>query len=157
MIEGQPPMKKSVSPPIHNPFTPLAITNYRDIRKRFGIKEKNRRGHIYLIGKTGTGKSTLMENMIVSDIRAGNGLAVIDPHGDLAEEVLDFVPKGRTKETIYFNPSDLAFPMGFNPLQKVDPDHHHLVVSGLISVMKKIWHEFWGPRMEQILRNAVLR
>lgn len=139
-----------------NPITPFAVTNYRDIRKRFGIKEKNRRGHMYIIGKTGTGKTTLIENMIISDIKAGNGLAVIDPHGDLAEDLLDFIPKRRVKDTIYFNPSDLEYPIAFNPLEKVDQDHRHLVASGLISVFKKIWHEFWGPRMEHILRNAIL-
>jgi hypothetical protein len=135
---------------------PFAVTDFRSIRKRFGIKEKNRRGHMYIIGKTGTGKTTLLQNMIVSDIRSGNGLAVIDPHGDLAEEILNFIPKRMIKETIYFNPSDLDYPIAFNPLERVDPDRHHLVVSGLISVFKKIWHDFWGPRMEHILRHAVL-
>ncbi len=139
-----------------NQITPFAVTDYRDIRKRFGIKEKNRRGHMYVIGKTGTGKTTLIENMIISDIKAGNGLALIDPHGDLAEDLLNFIPKRRIKETIYFNPSDLEYPIAFNPLEKVDPDHRHLVCSGLISVFKKIWHESWGPRMEHILRNAIL-
>jgi type IV secretory pathway TraG/TraD family ATPase VirD4 len=94
--------------------------------------------------------------MIVSDMIDGNGLAVIDPHGDLAEELLDFIPRARMKEVIYFNPADLEFPTGFNPLGKVHPDYHHLVSSGLISVFKKIWREFWGPRMEYILRNAIL-
>ena len=139
-----------------NPVTPFAITDYRDIRERFGIKEKNRRGHMYVIGKTGTGKTTLIENMMVSDIKSGNGLAIIDPHGDLAEELLNFIPKKRIKETIYFNPADLDYPIAFNPLEKVDRNHQHLVASGLISVFHKIWHEFWGPRMEHILRNAIL-
>lgn len=111
---------------------------------------------MYIIGKTGTGKTTFIENMIVSDIRAGNGLAVIDPHGDLAEDLLNFIPKRRINETIYFNPSDLEYPIAFNPLEKVDRDKHHLVASGLISVFKKIWHDFWGPRMEHILRHAIL-
>lgn len=135
---------------------PFAITDYRDLEKRFGIKQKNRNGHMYILGKTGTGKSTLIENMIVSDIQDGNGLAVVDPHGDLADELLNFIPKRRIKEVIYFNPADLEFPIGFNPLEKVHPDHQHLVASGLISVFKKIWSEFWGPRMEYILRNAIL-
>ncbi len=139
-----------------NPITPFAVTDYRDIRRRFGIKEKNRRGHMYIIGKTGTGKTTLIENMIISDIKAGNGLAIIDPHGDLADHLLNFIPKRRIDEVIYFNPSDLDYPIAFNPLEKVDRDHHHLVASGLISVFKKIWYESWGPRMEHILRNAIL-
>ena len=139
-----------------NPITPFAMTNYRDIRKRFGIKEKNRRGHIYIIGKTGTGKSTLIENMVTSDIREGNGLALIDPHGDLAEDVLSSVPRGRMKDIIYFNPADIEYPIAFNPLESTHPDHRHLVASGLISVFKKIWSEFWGPRLEHILRYSIL-
>ncbi|HUU50972.1 MAG TPA: type IV secretion system DNA-binding domain-containing protein [Nitrospinota bacterium] len=138
-----------------NPITPFAITDYRDIKKRFGIKERNRRGHMYIIGKTGTGKSTLIKNMAVSDIRSGNGTALIDPHGDLAEDVLNFIPKKRIKDVIYFNPGDLEFPIAFNPLEKVHPDYYHLVVSGIISVFKKIWSEFWGPRLEHILRHSI--
>jgi len=139
-----------------NPITPFAITNYRDIRRRFGIRAKNRRGHMYIIGKTGTGKSTLIQNMITSDIQDGNGLALLDPHGDLIEGVLDFVPDGRVDDVIYFNPSDLDFPTAFNPLYCQDPQSRYLVASGLISVFKKIWSEFWGPRLEHILRHAIL-
>lgn len=139
-----------------NPITPFAITDYRDIRKRFGIKEKNRRGHIYIIGKTGTGKSTLIENLAVSDIRNKKGLALIDPHGDLAEKILHLIPKRRIKDVVYFNPGDLEFPIAFNPLERVNPDNHHLVASGIISVFKKIWSEFWGPRLEHILRHSIL-
>ena len=98
-----------------NSITPFAITDYRDIRKRFGIKEKNRRGHMYIIGKTGTGKSTLIENMVISDIKQGNGAALIDPHGDLAENVLQHVPKKRIEDVIYFNPGDIDCPVPFNP------------------------------------------
>ncbi len=125
-----------------NPITFFAVTNYRDIRRKFGIKEKNRRGHIYIIGKTGTGKSTLIENMVISDIREGNGLALVDPHGDMAEDVLSFVPKRRIKDVVYFNPADIEYPVAFNPLEKVHPDQHYLVAEGLISVLKKIWSEF---------------
>jgi type IV secretory pathway TraG/TraD family ATPase VirD4 len=139
-----------------NPITPFAITNYRDVRRVFGIKEKNRRGHIYIIGKTGTGKSTLIENMAILDIRSGKGLALIDPHGDLAEDILHFIPKRRVKDTIYFNPADIEYPIAFNPLERVHPDHCHLVASGLISVFKKIWSDFWGPRLEHILRHSLL-
>jgi type IV secretory pathway TraG/TraD family ATPase VirD4 len=139
-----------------NPITFFAVTNYRDIRKRFGIKEKNRRGHIYIVGKTGTGKSTLIENMVISDVNDGHGLALIDPHGDLTEAVLDFVPKKRIKDIIYFNPGDIDYPIAFNPLESPHPDQHHLIASGLISVFKKIWSEFWGPRLEHILRNSIL-
>jgi len=139
-----------------NPITFFAVTNYRDIRQKFGIREKNRRGHIYIVGKTGTGKSTLIENMVISDVNDGHGLALIDPHGDLTEAVLDFVPKKRIKDVIYFNPGDIEYPIAFNPLESPYPDQHHLIASGLISVFKKIWSEFWGPRLEHILRNSIL-
>ncbi len=137
-------------------ITPFAITDYRDERKVFGIRQKDRRSHMYMIGKTGTGKSTLILNMLVSDIRSGRGAALIDPHGDLAEEILNYVPKERINDVIYFNPADLEYPVAFNPLEKVHPDYHHLVASGLISVFKKIWPEFWGPRLEHILRHSIL-
>jgi len=139
-----------------NPITFFAVTNYRDIRRKFGIKEKNRRGHIYIVGKTGTGKSTLIQNMVISDVNDGNGLALIDPHGDLSEGILNFVPRRRIKDVIYFNPGDTDYPIAFNPLESVHSDQHHLVASGLISVFKKIWSEFWGPRLEHILRNTIL-
>ena len=111
---------------------------------------------MYLIGKTGTGKSSLIANMAISDIRQGNGVAVIDPHGDLVQSLLLHIPKERIQDVIYFNPGDIEYPIAFNPLSKISPDHRHLVVSGLISVFKKIWFEFWGPRLEHILRNALL-
>jgi Type IV secretion-system coupling protein DNA-binding domain len=136
--------------------TPFAITNYRDIRKAFGIKQKDRRGHVYLIGKTGTGKSTLMANMMIADIKQGNGAALIDPHGDLAEEILEFIPEERMADVIYLDPADKDFPIAFNPLEKVSADGRYLVASGLISVFKKIWPDFWGPRLEHILRHALL-
>lgn len=139
----------------NNRITPFAVTDYRDIRKLFGIKQKNRRGHMYIIGKTGTGKSTLIENMAISDIKNGYGVALIDPHGDMAEEILDYVPKKRIKDVIYFNPADLEHPIAFNPLEKVPGDYHHLIVSGLLSVFKKIWPEFWGPRLEHIFRHSL--
>lgn len=139
-----------------NPVTPLAITNWRDIRRKFGIKQKNRRGHIYIVGKSGTGKSSLIGNMIASDLEQGYGLALLDPHGDLAETVLHIVPKKRIADVIYFNPGDLEYPIAFNPLENVPPDQRYLVASGLISVFKKIWREFWGPRLEHILRYSLL-
>jgi hypothetical protein len=139
-----------------NPITPFAVTNYRDIRQRFGIKQKNRRGHMYLVGKTGTGKSTLLLNMAAHDIEMGYGLALIDPHGDLAEEVLELVPARRIQDVIYLNPADLEYPVAFNPLENVSPDHRYLAASDMISVLKKVWADFWGPRLEHILRNSLL-
>src|SRR3989344_3984309 len=94
--------------------------------------------------------------MIFTDIRAGNGLAVVDPHGDLVEKVLDLVPSNRVNDVIYFNPSDVDYPIAFNPLETVDPKYRHLVASGLVGVFKKIWADSWGPRLEYILRNAIL-
>jgi hypothetical protein len=137
-------------------ITPLGVTNFRRQKKRFGIKQKNRASHIYILGKTGTGKSTLLKNMAISDIRRGEGLALIDPHGDLVKDILNFIPKKRLKEVIYFNPEDTDYPVAFNPLEEVSPNYRHLVSSGLISVFKKIWYDFWGPRLEHILRYALL-
>ena len=122
----------------------FAKTNHRNKERLFGIKTKDRMAHTYMIGKTGTGKSTLLLNMIVSDMRSGNGIALIDPHGDLAEQVLDFVPKDRIDDVIYFNPSDMENPIAFNPLENTREGYGHLVVSGLISIFKKIWHAYWG-------------
>lgn len=139
-----------------NPITFFAKTSYRDDNKLFGIKQKDRSAHMYIIGKTGTGKSTLIENMVISDIKSGNGVALIDPHGDLAENVLQFVPQKRIEDVVYFNPADIDYPIAFNPLRNVHPDHYHLVASGLISVFKKIWPAYWGPRLEHILRNTIM-
>jgi len=141
----------------HNtqPITPIALTSWRNIRKKFGIKAKNRRGHMYIIGKTGTGKSSLLAQMAISDIEQGNGLAIIDPHGDLAETLLSHIPKERIKDVIYFNPSNQEYPIAFNPLAHVPISSHYLIVSGLLSVFKKIYSEFWGPRLEHILRFSL--
>lgn len=102
------------------------------------------------------GKSTLLLNCIVQDIRRGNGVAVLDPHGDLVDRVLDYIPSRRINETIYFNPADIEFPIAFNPLYHADRSQSHLVASGLVQVLKKIWADSWGPRLEYVLRNAIL-
>lgn len=141
---------------MENEITPIGITNYRNTNQRFGIKDKDRLQHIYVIGKSGTGKSTLLENMAISDIERGNGLCIIDPHGDIAEDILKYIPEGRKQDLIYFNATDLEHPTAFNPLKGIHPKYHHLVASGLISTFKKIWNESWGPRMEYILRFSLL-
>ena len=135
--------------------TPIGVTNYRN-PVEFFIKDIDRLGHIYCIGKTGVGKSTLLENMAISDIQKGKGLCLIDPHGDIAEDILNYIPEERIKDVIYFNPADIKHSIGFNPLRSIHPDHQHLVASGLISTFKKIWVESWGPRMEYILRFSLL-
>ena len=134
----------------------FAETTFRNQYKKFGIKTDDRRRHMYLIGKTGMGKSTIQENMIVGDIRAGYGLAVVDPHGDLAEKIIQFIPEERIKDVVYFNPADMDFPIAFNVLEQVEPHLRHLVASGLVGVFQKLWADSWGPRLEYILRNAIL-
>lgn len=134
----------------------FAETTFRNQHRRFGIKTDDRRRHMYLIGKTGMGKSTILENMIVDDIRAGRGVAVVDPHGDLAEKVIQYIPAERIKDVIYFNPSDVNYPIAFNVVEQVDPQLRHLVASGLIGVFQKLWADSWGPRLEYILRNSIL-
>jgi len=134
----------------------FAQTTYRNEFKKFGIKSDDRRRHMYLIGKTGMGKSTILENMIVGDIRAGHGVAVVDPHGDLAEKIIEFIPPGRIQDVVYFNPSDIDHPIAFNVVEQVEPHLRHLVASGLVGVFQKLWADSWGPRLEYILRNAIL-
>lgn len=136
--------------------TPIGITNWRNTNQHFSIKDADRLGHIYVIGKTGVGKSTLLLNMAISDIKKGKGLCIIDPHGDIAETILHHIPEDRLEDVIYFNPKDLEYPIAFNPLKAVHPNYHHLVTSGLISTFKKIWADSWGPRLEYILRFALL-
>lgn len=137
-------------------ITPFAYTDFRNQPRKFGIKLDDRRRHVYVIGKTGMGKSVLLENMISHDVRAGHGLAVTDPHGDLVEKILDVIPSHRVNDVVYFNPSDVDYPIAFNPLESVDSKYRHLVASGLVGVFKKIWADSWGPRLEYILRNAIL-
>lgn len=137
-------------------ITVFAQTTYRNEFKKFGIKTDDRRRHMYLIGKTGMGKSTVLENMIVDDIRAGFGVAVVDPHGDLAEKIIDYIPDNRIQDVVYFNPADIDFPIAFNVVEQVEPHLRHLVASGLIGVFQKLWADSWGPRLEYILRNAIL-
>jgi hypothetical protein len=134
----------------------FAETNYRGQRRRFGIKLDDRRRHMYLVGKTGMGKSTVMERMIVNDMVAGHGVALVDPHGDLVEKMLDYVPNSRVNDIVYINPSDYEYPIGFNVLEAVDVTQRHLVASGLMGVFTKIWEGVWSARMEYILNNTIL-
>lgn len=139
-----------------NDINLFAETNFRNQRSKFGIKTNDRRKHLYVVGKTGMGKTTLLENMAIQDIQAGRGVGIVDPHGEFAEKMLDFVPSQRINDVMYFNPADLDYPIAFNAIETVDPEHRHLVASGLVGVFKKIWAETWGPRLEYVLRNAIL-
>ncbi|PCI19165.1 hypothetical protein COB64_04205 [Candidatus Wolfebacteria bacterium] len=139
-----------------NKITYFAETDFRNEKKRFGIRGIDRTKHIYVIGKTGMGKSVLLENMAIQDIQNGEGMAFIDPHGGSAEKLLDYVPQERIKDVIYFAPFDIDYPISFNIMEDVGFDKRHLVVSGLISSFKKIWIDAWSSRMEHILTNTLL-
>ncbi len=137
-------------------ITFFAKTTYRNVRKKFGIKKDDRRRHMYVIGKTGMGKTVMMENMAIQDIQKGNGIGFVDPHGEAAERLLDFIPSSRINDVVYINPADLDFPISFNIMEDVAAEHRHLVASGLMSVFKKIWPDVWSARMEYILHNSIL-
>ena len=137
-------------------LTPVWKTNFRGTDMSFGMWPNDRRRHVYIIWKTWMGKSVLLENMIIDDIKKGRWVAVIDPHGDLAEAVIGHIPKSRTNSTIIFDPSDTEWPIAFNMLEDVKPEHRPLVASGLVWIFKKIFGDSWGPRLEHILRNTVL-
>src|SRR5687768_16682161 len=121
----------------------------------FGVSPADHRHHVYVIGKTGSGKTTLLRNMLVQHLAAGQGVGLIDPHGDLAEDLLHHVPSWRADHLCYFNPGDLDFPVGLNLLANVAPDDRHLVASGIVGAFKSIWRDSWGPRLEYILYNAI--
>ena len=139
-----------------NRITYFAETDARNKRTPFGIRENDRSRHLYVIGKTGMGKSTLLENMAVQDIQNGEGMAFIDPHGKTAELLLNYVPQERIKDVLYFAPFDMEHPISFNVMEDVGYDKRHLVVSGLMSTFKKIWQDAWSARMEYILSNTIL-
>ncbi|MDD5145590.1 MAG: type IV secretion system DNA-binding domain-containing protein [Candidatus Pacebacteria bacterium] len=134
----------------------FGLTTFRNQKKKFGIKPDDRRRHIYVVGKTGMGKTEMLANMAIQDIQAGRGICFVDPHGEVAEKLLDFVPSKRVNDVVYFNPADIDYPIAFNVMEKVDPEHRHLVAAGLMGVFKKIWPDVWSARMEYILNNSVL-
>jgi hypothetical protein len=130
-------------------------TDFRNEGRVFGIRRADRRSHLYALGKTGTGKSNLLETLISQDIAAGEGVALLDPHGDLVERVALRVPRERSKDLIYLDVPSQAEVFGFNPVERVPPERRSLAASALVEVFKKIWADSWGPRLEHILRNAV--
>jgi len=139
-----------------NDINLFAKTNFRGQEAKFGIKTKDRRQHVYVIGKTGVGKTVLLKNMALQDIEAGRGLCIVDPHGEFVEEVVDKIPSHRINDVIYFNPADTEYPIGFNVLEVSDPKYKHLVASDLMGIFTKIWANVWSARMEYILNNCVL-
>ncbi|MFA5432186.1 MAG: CxxC-x17-CxxC domain-containing protein [Candidatus Paceibacterota bacterium] len=131
-------------------------TTFRGERRKFGIKTDDRRRHIYVVGKTGMGKTELLKNMVIQDIRKGHGVGFVDPHGEASEEILKFIPEERIKDVVYFNPSDIETPIAFNIMEDVDAEYRHLIAGGMMGVFKKIWPDVWSSRMEYILNNAIL-
>lgn len=134
----------------------FAQTDFRNQMRRFGIKLDDRRRHMYVIGKTGMGKTTMLENMVLHDIYAGHGVGIVDPHGDFAEKIIDYIPPHRINDVVYFNPADTSFPIGFNILEVNNEEQKHLVAAGLMGIFKKIWPDVWSSRMEYILNNTLL-
>ena len=155
--KGEPPANLPIEENVYEEgITLFAKTDFRHMQHKFGIKIADRRYHMYAIGKTGTGKSTMLENMAIDDIREGRGLAVVDPHGDLINHILEYIPENRVKDVVLFQPSDRMYPVAFNPLENVDPDLKSIVASGVVGIFKKLFAESWGPRLEYILRNTVI-
>ncbi len=155
--KGEPPANLpllSATPP--EELTILAKTSFRGAEELFGIRNPDRRRHIYVIGKSGVGKSTLLMNMSIADIRANRGVGIIDPHGEYAEKILDFVPNSRVNDVVLFSPADKEYPVAFNILELKDPELKTVVASGVVSVFKKIFGYSWGPRLEYWLRNSIL-
>lgn len=155
--KGEPPQNLPIVDDTSNQdITLVGKTSFRNEERHFGIKVKDRALHTYAIGKTGTGKSTLLSNLIVDDIVKGRGVAVVDPHGDLINDVMEFIPQDRIDDVVFFAPADRNFPIGFNLLESVDEEYKNIVASGIVGIFKKIFGESWGPRLEYILRNVVL-
>ncbi len=155
--KGEPPQNLPIQGKVEEDnLSVMGKTNFRGEEKIFGIKIPDRALHMYAIGKTGTGKSTLLKFLAIDDINKGRGLAVVDPHGDLIQDVLEYIPENRLDDVVYFSPADSKYPIGFNLLENTDPEYKNIIASGIVGVFKKIFGESWGPRLEYILRNVVL-
>lgn len=139
-----------------NPVTYFARVNSRGDRRRFGILRADRRFHIYILGRTGMGKSRLLRTLATSDILSGEGLACFDPHGDLVESLRSVVPPARAKDLIYLDPTATGSSFVFNPLEGVSPARFSLQAASIVDVFRKLWQDSWGPRLEHLLRNVVL-
>lgn len=152
----EPPSNLQIIENEESDLTPIWETNFRWENISFGIWPNDRRRHMYIIWKTWMWKSTLLENMILDDIKKWRWVAVIDPHWDLAEAIIWNIPKSRTNQTIIFDPSDISWPIAFNMLDDVSPEHRPLIASGLVWIFKKIFWDSWWPRLEHTLRNTIL-
>lgn len=137
-------------------ITYFGRVNFRNTDRLFGIKRSDRRQHVYIVGMTGTGKSVMLQNMIIQDIANGEGVCLVDPHGENVETLLRRIPDERAKDVVYFNPADADYSIGFNVLELPDTKYKHLVASGLMGIFTKIWSNVWSARMEYILNNAIL-
>lgn len=156
---AEPPSKLPVitgNTAIDEGISAFGMTNFRGVNHQFGMLRSDRSRHVYIIGQTGAGKSGTLELFALSDIFHGHGYAIIDPHGDFAVDNLRFIPGSRLKDVVYFNPADTAFPLGFNPLEVTDPNQKSNISSEVIGVLKRMFGDSWGPRLEYILRYTIL-
>lgn len=160
LLAGEPPEHLPIpnreTAPCQESINVIGRTSFKNKVVTFGIKQSDRRRHLYVIGKTGTGKSTLLANMAINDLKQSEGLCVIDPHGDLVETLLDYIPSHRTNDVIYFDPSDKERTVKLNLFEGEQVVHRELIASGIVSVFHKLYSYSWGPRLEYILRNALL-
>jgi len=147
------PLKEVEDP---SALTIIGKTDFRNKYSEFGVKLDDRKRHIYVIGKSGTGKSTLLENMVIDDINLGRGVIVVDPHGEFADKIIDSIPERRIQDVVVLDPADREWPIAFNLLEYVGEDFKGMVASGFVGIFKKIFGNSWGPRLEHILRNTVL-
>lgn len=156
---AEPPSKLPVmtgSDATDDPISPFGVTNFRGVNHQFGMLRHDRSRHVYIIGQTGTGKSGLLELFALSDVFHNQGYAIIDPHGDFAINNMKFIPGSRLQDVIYFNPADTAYPLGFNPLEVTNPNQKTNISSEVIGVLKRMFGDSWGPRLEHILRYTIL-
>ena len=159
-LSGEPPenlpIAKALSEDERKEVNFFATTEFKNEDEIFGIRSEDRRKHMYVVGKTGAGKSTLIANMAIDDIRKDRGVGIIDPHGDLSEIILDYIPNRRIQDVIYLEPFDTERPFHLNVLESRDNQHSDLIASGIISIFSKLYKDSWGPRLEYILRNVIL-
>lgn len=154
--ENLPIITRDSPPEVKKNTNVFAEATYKNQMVKYGLKRSDRRRHMYVIGKTGTGKSTLLANMAINDLKNDEGMCVIDPHGDLVETLLDYIPSRRINDVIYFDPADPERTVQINLFEGKNVAHRELIASGIISIFQKLYEYSWGPRLEYILRNALL-